>query len=681
MSDIVSPLLEWLNANPEWAGFATFAISAAESVAIIGTIVPGTITMTAIGALAGAGIIPLWGTIIWAILGAILGDGISYWIGHYFKSRLRNMWPFKNNPNILIKGEAFVHKYGVMSVFIGRFVGPVRALVPLVAGMLGMKPLRFTIANIASAIGWAPAYMLPGILLGAASLELPPDIAVHVIMAFLLVLLFTLLCIWLVYKIAQLIHQQTTQLQNWIWQSMKQSSYFSPVTVLLKTRDENDSHGQLVLALYFIVTTVLLVTLCAYVVHKGAVYISVNDAMFHLFRGISIRSEHVDNLMMSITLLGQKEIILPLFVVLSCWLLYTKRPRAAYHFLALGVLAAIGVFVLKHLFKSPRPWGIFQSGETFSMPSGHTTMATTFFIGLAFFVTYGYQNRNRNIIYFLALLIALFVGISRLYLGAHWFTDVLAAWLLGSATIMLVAISYQRKYELPIKRFKTLLVCLVALIIGLTTYKQLYFNKMQISYQQVSWPTETVSMSEWWKKNAAVPAYRVSLFGFPSQFINVEWVGDIDKIRDTLAKQGWTKPPARDWVSTLHRVADIKSTEYLPMVSPQYLDKRPALIMTRHSDNSNGLLVIRLWDSNRKMKDTNKTLWVGIVRSVQRPYSWLFKTHVIHSEADPRLIFPNNIQANDWEWKTLILNIKTRKNKIMQQKMVLVRATNSQAKK
>ena len=60
MSDIVSPLLQWLNANPELAGLVTFIISASESIAIIGTIVPGSITMTAIGALAGAGIIPLW---------------------------------------------------------------------------------------------------------------------------------------------------------------------------------------------------------------------------------------------------------------------------------------------------------------------------------------------------------------------------------------------------------------------------------------------------------------------------------------------------------------------------------------------------------------------------------------------------------------------------------------------
>src|ERR1700733_13714231 len=98
MSEIVTPILQWLNSNPELAGFATFLISAAESVAIIGTIVPGSIMMTAIGALVGAGIIPFWSTLIWAILGAIVGDGISYWLGHYFKARLHQVWPFRTHP-------------------------------------------------------------------------------------------------------------------------------------------------------------------------------------------------------------------------------------------------------------------------------------------------------------------------------------------------------------------------------------------------------------------------------------------------------------------------------------------------------------------------------------------------------------------------------------------------------
>src|SRR5690242_7956049 len=127
-SDIINSILQWLNTHPQTAGFATFIISAIESIAIIGTIIPGSVMMTAIGTLAGAGVIPLWPTMIWAILGAIAGDGVSYWLGHYFKDRIHDIWPFKQHPAILEKGELFFYKHGAKSVFIGRFVGPVRAL-------------------------------------------------------------------------------------------------------------------------------------------------------------------------------------------------------------------------------------------------------------------------------------------------------------------------------------------------------------------------------------------------------------------------------------------------------------------------------------------------------------------------------------------------------------------------
>src|SRR5687767_9669828 len=116
-NDVVSSILQWLNANPEYSWLITFLISAGESVAVIGTIVPGSITMTAIGALMGAGIIPFWSTLIWAFLGAVVGDGISYWLGYHFKDRIAKTWPFKQNVNLLIKGERFFTKYGGMSVF------------------------------------------------------------------------------------------------------------------------------------------------------------------------------------------------------------------------------------------------------------------------------------------------------------------------------------------------------------------------------------------------------------------------------------------------------------------------------------------------------------------------------------------------------------------------------------
>lgn len=675
MSDIVSPLLQWLNENPEWAGFATFVISAAESVAIIGTIVPGSVTMTAIGTLAGAGIIPLWATLIWAILGAIVGDGISYWLGYYFKDHLPRMWPFRNNPNFLIKGEVFVQKYGIMSVFIGRFVGPVRALVPLVAGMLGMRPLLFTIANITSAIGWAPAYMLPGILLGAASLELPPEIAMHVILTLLLITLFFILCIWIVFKLFQLIHNQTTQLQNWIWNRLKKSPYFFPATSVLKHHNPEETHGQLTLAFYLIITLILFFCLAFYVKFNGPANLIVNDAMFHLFRGLSIRSDRLDSVMIDITLLGQKQVIVPFLAIVFAWFVIIKRWRTAFHVLALGILAMVSIFVLKHFVQSSRPWGISLL-DGYSMPSGHTTLATVLYIGLAFLISYSMKPMQRWLILIFAFLIAIAVGFSRLYLGAHWFTDVLGAWLLSAALLLLIVISYQRQNEKSNHTLSTFIVCIVALFFSVSLYHYKHIDDLKKNYAQINWPINEINMNDWWlkHKNEVIPAYRVSLFGFPSQRINIEWAGDLEKIKATLLKEGWSKPPARNWISTLHRMTGISSTQYLPMVSSQYLDANPALILTRPINSKKSLLVIRLWNANRIFKENNATLWVGMIGTVPRSYSWLlFRKYPGETDINHTFVFPHKKAINGWEWKILQIEFKTKKNKIVKQKIMLIR--------
>lgn len=668
MTDVVAPLLQWLNANPQLAGVATFVISAAESIAIIGTLIPGSITMTAIGTLAGAGIIPLYETILWAILGAIVGDGISYWLGYYFKDRLRNLWPFKDNPGILERGEGFVHHYGVMSVFIGRFIGPVRAMVPLVAGMLGMRPLQFTIANILSAIGWAPAYMLPGILLGAASLELPPDIAMHVILVLFLIFLFTVLCIWFVYKLISLIHKQVDQMLTSFWQMLKRSRYFYITTVILKHHNPRQHYGQLTLAFYFLVASAALLALTCYVKSVGAVSITANDVIFHFFRGI--RTEKIDGIMQCISLLGQKQVIVPVALALFGWLLWVKRTRAAFHVLGLVVLAAGSIFTLKHLFQSLRPWGILQSPETFSMPSGHTTLSATIYMGIACLLVSG-RTKRRWLIYMPAVIIVALIGISRLYLGAHWLTDVLAGWLLSTALIIFVMLSYRRQAEQLLPIGKITLVCFAALLVSYGSYYFRHIDQLHHDYSLAPWPTTNMAMHHWWEKKSPTDHLQVSLFGFPSQRVNIEWLGKLTDIEKTLNNAGWTTPPARDWISTLHRMTDIKSSKYLPMISPQYLDQRPVLILTKLVADEKRMLVIRLWESNFTIDKAKTPLWVGTIGLVPRSYSWLFRKHGDEIDVEPMLLFPKKTSA--WEWKVSMAPLKTKKQKAITQPLILIR--------
>lgn len=166
MTDAFDQLLEWIRLNPDWAGLVVFAVALTESLAIVGVFVPGVIILFGAGALIGAGVLDFLPMALWAIAGAIIGDGLSYWLGHHFEYLTERWRWFRLHPEQLDKGVRFFDRYGDISIALGRFFGPIRAIVPLVAGLMRMPPRRFFIANVLSAIVWAPAYLTPGILLG-----------------------------------------------------------------------------------------------------------------------------------------------------------------------------------------------------------------------------------------------------------------------------------------------------------------------------------------------------------------------------------------------------------------------------------------------------------------------------------------------------------------------------------
>lgn len=166
MTETFNELLEWIRANPQQAGSVVFLVSLVESLAIVGVMVPGVLILLGAGALIGAGILNFWEMVAWAIAGAIIGDGLSYWLGHHFEYLTARWRWFRLHPDHLQKGIEFFQKYGDISIALGRFFGPIRAIVPLAAGLLRMPPGRFFVANILSALVWAPAYLAPGMILG-----------------------------------------------------------------------------------------------------------------------------------------------------------------------------------------------------------------------------------------------------------------------------------------------------------------------------------------------------------------------------------------------------------------------------------------------------------------------------------------------------------------------------------
>ena len=162
MDGMVHGLIEFVRVHEAWAAPLVLVLAFGESLAFISLLIPAWGALVAIGALIGVTGIGFWPVCVAGAIGAALGDWLSYWFGFKYKDQVARMWPLSRYPDLLPRGEAFVTKWGVPSIFIGRFFGPLRASVPLAAGIFEMPYWRFQVANVVSALVWSGVLLLFG---------------------------------------------------------------------------------------------------------------------------------------------------------------------------------------------------------------------------------------------------------------------------------------------------------------------------------------------------------------------------------------------------------------------------------------------------------------------------------------------------------------------------------------
>jgi len=152
---VAQNVVDFVRNNEAWAVPIVFALAFGESLAFISLLIPAWGALVAIGALIGTSGISFWPIWVSASIGAAVGDWVSYWVGLKLEHTVAQVWPLSRHPDLIPRGEAFMKKWGVPGIFIGRFFGPLRASVPLIAGIFEMPYWRFQLANFTSAFVWA----------------------------------------------------------------------------------------------------------------------------------------------------------------------------------------------------------------------------------------------------------------------------------------------------------------------------------------------------------------------------------------------------------------------------------------------------------------------------------------------------------------------------------------------
>ena len=403
MSHWFDTLAVWLEANPHWLALTILVMACIECLAVAGLIIPGTVMLFSLGVLAGSGALELWQTVLLAYVGGLLGDLASYGLGRRYHQHIRELPPLRKHPAWLSGAERYFQRYGVASLLVGRFIGPLRPMLPLVAGMLDMPFVRFLLVSLLAAAGWAVAYMLPGWATGAAlRLPLPDGFwseagAVAGAIALMLVLV--------------------------IHSSLREQRWATALAAGLS--------GLLLVALLL-----------------GANHLQALDqGLLTLVQ--EQRAPAMDSAALLITGLGDFDTQLAAGVLLTLLLLFAKRIQAALYLGSCMLLTAIANGGLKQLFARARPDVLLQPLDTFSLPSGHSSAAFACFLALGVLAGRGASARTRLTWLLLASLPALAIALSRVYLGVHWPTDILAGALLAGMICALSLAWLQRRAPIP----------------------------------------------------------------------------------------------------------------------------------------------------------------------------------------------------------------------------------------
>ena len=608
-ADYIEPITVWLHHNPSYALLFTFIIALLESLAIVGTIIPGSLTMTAIGILAGSNVMRLDLTLLFAALGAFFGDVFSYLLGSIYSSRLTTIWPFSKYPTLLRYGQDFFNRHGGKSVLIGRFTGPLRSIIPIIAGMMHMSHWQFFGANFISAIGWSILYILPGYIIGAASHQLSADSAQRLFGLVIGILIAAWVLSLILKYLAKFLNKWFAAHVNNLWQWSKKNKYSR--YIMKKLIDQRDAQPQKIISLSLIWFYCLIGTLVLCVLVLQENWLNIINQPILLFLQ-TLRTSWLDNVLIIVSF-----IFCPLSLIGLCFLiaLFTCAAhdwRLLKYWLGLIATTCITTSVFADYFFIQPAIHLFAQPNPALFPAVYLCIATALCI---FLINYLLQKKPNPLmkgvtgLLFLCLLLS---GIAILVLGDNWLSSVLGAYSLGASIGLLFWIAYRRK---PIVRHPVMLPMLLVplFLLATTTYMSKTHFKTVLGQHTIKAKQHVLNQDTWWYqyKEPLLPVYSTNRVGRRIGVFNIQYAGSIQELAKRLETCGWKKQPKSFLYTLLIHAEGRYTTEELPFMEPVYLNKNPALTMSFHTVKDDNLYILRLWRSNYHLMHYQEPIWLG----------------------------------------------------------------------
>jgi membrane protein DedA with SNARE-associated domain/membrane-associated phospholipid phosphatase len=643
-------LLHLLGGHAAWTLTVVFLAAFLEAVAVIGTFIPGSTAMFLAGALVGTGSLNLGWLLACALAGAIAGDGLSYWLGHRYRSKIVQLWPFCTHPQILQTGKQYFKAHGARSVVFARFIAPIRAIVPVVAGMLGMSPVRFYAMNVLSALLWAPAHILPGVVFGA-SLQLAGAVS------FRLVAVIAILAAigWLSFRVMQMI---LSRAQAWTSASrLKLTSWAQchtgrGATFLLQTLNpERPAMGIVAV----ISVLVLLFAGIFFGVLKGVAngdpLVQVDMSVYRFLQ--SIHSTWADTLISGLATLGSIPTLAAVVLTVIVWMTYERRWLSVAYWLAAVAFSQLLIFAIQ-LAVRREPLGS-ASFDVYAFPSNHVAASAIVYGFLAFLLARRVGKFQGILATTLSTMIVIAVAFAGLYFGRFSFSDAVGGAAFAAIWVAVVALTaVWRNPVMPASR--KFMPAVMLLVICASAAPQIVLSRSASEPSSLSSrPSSVVTEAQWtdtlWKTFAC---YRSDMSGERREPITVQWAANREQIEAQLSRRGWIEGTQFSAKSLLSLVAPDPEATALPVLPKLDNGEPSALVFTRARNARDERDVLRFWTTDyavqRKSNTPAAPIWLGsLVHERLRRQSWPFNVLRPDKQIDPLI----SVEGEETGWREL----------------------------
>jgi len=613
---LLTTVIEFSRTHRELAYGLILFVAFAEALPIFGAFIPGDAIILGVSALVPTGALGLWPLMFAITVGAILGDGLSFWIGGHYRQSIVNHWPFSRHPRMVQRGEEFLRRHGGKSVFVARFTPGVRAIVPTLAGTLRMRPRRFYFMNVFSALCWGPVHILAGVAIGATLVVLG---AVAGRLAVLVVTLAVLLglVVWstryALKRLPTLVAVGQERARAW---AQGREDWLGRAFLSILDPARRELPGLALLGAILVGSLWLFLGVLQSVL-TGAPLIRANQAVLHFLQ--SLRTQWFDRVMVAVSEFGDAQVVIAVGIAVLLWFALRRNWRGAAH--AAGV---VGLSVALTLLVAPAPHALplqtrASRWAAFAFPGGHSAANAALYGFIAMVAAWELATRWKLLVASITAILIVAVAFARIYLGANWLSGVLAGIAFGMAWAAFLAIAYLRRNPARINAAGLCAFTGTTLLLFGTVHVE-RSHGADLRRYALQARIRPMSMAQWWDGGwAQLAARRLNLLGAERAPLTFQWAGSLRALRQDLAAHGWRSPVAWTLRTTLVWLDPHARLSALPVL-PHLQNGRPQALVRVAPLPGGGTpsrLVLRLWKSTVRLTGPGgavEPLFVGVVQ-------------------------------------------------------------------